>query len=76
MLNSFWGKFGQRANLTQTSYISDPDEYFDILTSDEQKVKNIRFVSDEAVQLDWAKNDDFITVSCRTNVVIASYTTT
>ena len=39
MLNSFWGKFGQRANLTQTSYISDPDQYFDMLTSDEQKVK-------------------------------------
>ena len=76
MLNSFWGKFGQRANLTQTSYVSDPDEYFDMLTSDEQKVKNVRFVSDEAVQLDWVYNDDFITASCRTNVVIAAYTTT
>ena len=76
MLNSFWGKFGQRANLTQTSYISDPDQYFDILTSDEQKVKNVRFVSDEAVQLDWVYNDDFIAASCRTNVVIAAYTTT
>ena len=76
MLNSFWGKFGQRANLTQTSYISDPDEYFDMLTSDEQKVKNVRFVSDETVQLDWVYKDDFITASCRTNVVIVPYTTT
>lgn len=24
MLNSFWGKFGQRTNLTQTTLISDP----------------------------------------------------
>ena len=47
-----------------------------MLTSDEQKVKNVRFVSDEAVQLDWVYNDDFIAASCRTNVIIAAYTTT
>ena len=33
-------------------------------------------MSDEAVQLDWVYNDDFIVASCRTNVVIAAYTTT
>ena len=62
--------------MTQTSYISDPDQYFDMLTSDEQKVKNPRFFSDEAVLLDWVYNDDFIVASCRKNVVIAAYTTT
>ena len=39
MLNSFWGKFGQRSNLPKTSYISDPEEYFDMMTSDEQQIK-------------------------------------
>lgn len=75
MLNSFWGKFGQRSNLAQTTYISDPNEYFDMMTSDEQSIKNVRFISDEAVQLDWVYSDDFISASCRTNVVIAAYTT-
>ena len=75
MLNSFWGKFGQRTNLTQTSYISDPSEFFEMMTSDQQQVKNVRFVNDESVQLDWRYTDNFIEASARTNVVIAAYTT-
>lgn len=42
MLNSFWGKFGQRTNLTQTTYVTDPAIYFDMLTSDSQCIKNVR----------------------------------
>ena len=75
MLNSFWGKFGQRSNLTQTTYVDDPEQFFDIMTSDQQEVKNVRFVSNEAVQLDWCYNGDFVEASSRTNVVIAAYTT-
>ena len=75
MLNSFWGKFGQRSNLIQSTYTNDPEQFFDMLTSDQQNVKNVRFVSSEAVQLDWCYNDDFVEASSRTNVVIAAYTT-
>ena len=75
MLNSFWGKFGQRANLTQTTFVTQPDQYFDMMTSDEQVIKNVRFINDESVQIDWVHNDDFIQPSSRTNVVIAAYTT-
>ena len=75
MLNSFWGKFGQRTNLTQTTFVTEPDEFFDIMTSDQQDVKNIRFVNNESVQIDWAYHDEFVQASSRTNVVIAAYTT-
>lgn len=61
--------------MTQTSYISDPTEFFDMMTSDQQEVKNVRFVNDESVQLDWRYTDNFIEASARTNVVIAAYTT-
>ena len=75
MLNSFWGKFGQRTDLTQSTYVSDPVTYFDMLTSDNQSVKNIRLVSNEMMQLDWEYVDNFIESSVKTNVVIAAYTT-
>jgi hypothetical protein len=75
ILNSFWGKFGQRSNLTQTSYIDDPLQFIDMMTFDQQEVRNVRFIKDEAVQLDWAYKSDFIEASCRTNVVVAAYTT-
>ena len=35
MLNSFWGKFAQRPNLTKTEQIDEPQVFFDYLTSEE-----------------------------------------
>ncbi len=34
MLNSFWGKFGQRSNMTQLQHTDKPKVYFDLLFSD------------------------------------------
>jgi hypothetical protein len=45
MLNSFWGKFGQISNMPQIKYISEPAEYFDMLTSHQILVMDINFVS-------------------------------
>lgn len=75
MLNSFWGKFGQRENMPKTSYVTDPSEYFDMLTSNRQQVKDVSYVSDEMVRLQWVLDDNFVETSGRTNVVIAAYTT-
>jgi hypothetical protein len=73
-LNSFLGKFGQRSNHTQTTLIDDSVQFIDTMTSDKQEVKNVLFIN-EAVQLDWAYTSDFIETSCRTNVIVAAYTT-
>ena len=51
MLNSFWRKFGQRSNMPQIKYISEPAEYFDMLTSDQILVMDINFVSDDMVEM-------------------------
>jgi hypothetical protein len=47
MLNSFWGKSGQRSNKPEIKYISEPAEYFDMLTSDHILLMGIYFVSDD-----------------------------
>lgn len=60
MLNSFWGKFGQRENMPKTTYITDTCEYFDILTSNCQQVKDVSYVSEEIVRLQWILDDDFV----------------
>jgi hypothetical protein len=46
-----------------------------MMTSSSQVIKNVRFVSEEMVHMDWLCLDDFVEVSGRTNVVIAAYTT-
>lgn len=46
-----------------------------MLTSDYQQVKDVSFVSEEMVRLQWILDDDFIETCGRTNVVIAAYST-
>jgi hypothetical protein len=75
MLSSFWGKFGQRSNMPQVKYISEPAEHFDMLTSDQILVMVINFVSDEMVEMRYQYKEEFVEESGRTNVVIAAYTT-
>jgi len=75
MLNSFLGKFGQRTNLTRTTHTSDPAEFFDMMTSDQQNVKDVQFVNNESVKLEWVYNDDFVEPSAQNNIIIAAYTT-
>ena len=75
MLNSFWGKFGQRSNMPQIKYISEPAEYFDMLTSDQILVMGINFVRDEMAEMRYQYKEEFVEESGRTNVVIAAYTT-
>ena len=67
MLNSFWGKFRQR--------LSEPTEYFDMLTSDQILVMGIHFVSDEMVEMRYQCKEEFVEEFGKTNVVIAAYTT-
>lgn len=75
MLNSFWGKFGQRENMPKTAYITVSCEYFDMLTSNCQQVKHVSYMSEEMARLQWILDDDFVETRGRTNVVIAAYTT-
>ena len=75
MLNSFWGKFGQRSNMSQVDLIDDPSEYFDKLTSDREEVTCVNYVSEEFVEMRWKYKEDFVNTNPKTNVVIAAYTT-
>lgn len=75
MLNSFWGKFGQRSNMQQVDIVEDPKMFFEKLTSDREEVTSVNFVSEESVEMRWKYKEDFVETSSKTNVVIAAYTT-
>ena len=61
--------------MPRIKYISEPVEYFDMLTSDQILVMGINFVSDEMVEMRYQYKEEFVEESGRTNVVIAAYTT-
>ncbi len=75
MLNSFWGKFGQRLNMSQVEYVDDPAVFFDKMSSDSEEITAVNFVNDSMVEMRWRFRDDFVETSGKINVVIAAYTT-
>ena len=75
MLNSFWGKFGQRDNMPQVELVKDAERYFRLLTCQSTQVKNIQFVNDDCIELYYTQGDGFVSTSDKTNVVIAAFTT-
>ncbi|XP_038047525.1 uncharacterized protein LOC119721520 [Patiria miniata] len=75
MLNSFWGKFGQRPNMSKTTYVKDPTEYLDMMTRDGLEIQGVNFVNDEMVEVQWQNTGEFVESSGRTNVILAAYTT-
>ncbi|XP_054291039.1 uncharacterized protein LOC129005984 [Macrosteles quadrilineatus] len=75
MLNSFWGKFGQRENMMKTSIIRDAKEFFRLLTNPEGKLKYFQAINQDVVLVNW-QNIEEASESLRTvNVVMAAFTT-
>ena len=63
------------SNMPQIKYISEPAEYFDMLTSDQILVMGIHFVSDEMVEMRYQYKEEFVDESASTSLVIEAYTT-
>ena len=69
------GKFAQRPNVTKVKIISDPAEYFDLLSSDQVKVTDANFINDELIEVHFENVDEFVEADGKTTVVIAAFTT-
>ena len=74
-LNSLWGKFGQRSNMSQTKYVTEVSEFYEILLDDKLDNINLQFINDDMVQMTYNFKDQFVVNSKNTNVYIAWFTT-
>ena len=61
--------------MAQVKIISDPAEYFDLLSSDKVNVIDANFINDELIEVHYENVDEFVEASGKTNVVIAAFTT-
>ena len=59
----------------QVKIVSDPAEYFDLLSSVKINVTNVNFINDELIEVHFEHVDEFIEADGKTNVVIAAFTT-
>ena len=74
-LNSPWGKFGQWSNMSQTKYVTEVLEFYEILLDDKLDNINFQFVNDDMVQMTYNFKDQFVDNSKNTNIYIACFTT-
>ena len=74
-LNSLWGKFGKRSNMSQTKYVTEVSEFYEILLDDKLDNKNFQFINDDMVKMTYNFKDQFVDNSKDTNVYIACFTT-
>ena len=51
MLNSFWGKFGQRPNQTQVTTCTKHGEFFQIITDDRQVIHRIEIANEHMAEI-------------------------
>jgi hypothetical protein len=75
MLNSFWGKFGQRENLTRATVINESDTLNDLLSDPSVEVQRLVQANEETLYAHWSETDEAVSPSPTNNIVIACYTT-
>lgn len=75
MLNSFWGKFGQRDNLTQTSFVYDPTKFFKLLRSEATEIHDMYAVTPECMMMTTSRKEDYNEGGNAVNIAIAAFTT-
>ena len=75
MLNSMWGKFGQRLNKTQVQDFGDPLAFHNFLDSDARNAKHVSVVNDNIVEVHYQLQDEDIPVSPNLNIFVACFTT-
>jgi hypothetical protein len=75
LLNSLWGKFGQRNNLTKTELLKSPADYFSLVLDKKIDIAQIMPVGEEMMRVTYREKDSYIRENASSNVVVALYTT-
>ena len=75
MLNSMWGKFGQRLNKTQIQAFDDPHTFHQFLDKDSLDVRHVSVVNDQTVEVHYQNQKEDIRVSPNLNIFVACFTT-
>ena len=75
MLNSFWGKFGERANKPKTEQIQNPVDLYNILHDPAVELSTLRVCNDDVLEAVYSQTQENVVPSVKTNIFIAAFTT-
>ena len=75
LLNNLWGKLAEQYNKTQFKIISDPKEWFLLISDDSYIVQRVDFSNNKYLQVRYQNRDDLNKCQTKTNIVLASFVT-
>ena len=77
MLNSMWGKFGQRPNKTQVVRFTNPNEFHEFLDSDKYNIQKFQLYQDneDVVDVFYTLKEDDMEINGKVNIFVAAFTT-
>ena len=77
MLNSFWGKCGQRPNQTQVTTCANPLQFFQLITDDRKVIHRIEneHMNEHMIEVFHNFQEETIPVQTNVNIFIACFTT-
>ena len=75
MLNSMWGKFGQRLNKTQIQTFDDPHAFHQFLETDTLDICHVSVINDDMVEVHYQHQEEDIPISPNLNIFVAAFTT-
>ena len=75
MLNSMWGKFGQRLDKTHVEEFTDPRQLHTFLANGRYKVTYISPLNETRVEVRYKVQEDMIDINPNLNIFVACFTT-
>ena len=75
MLNSMWGKFGQKPNKTQVKEFDDPVKFHEFHESDKYDIRYVSVLTEQRVEIHYKHQLQDDPVSPNLNIFIACFTT-
>ena len=70
------GKLAQRSNFPKVKCVNHPSEFFGLIMSPSINVTDVDVVNDNTMRVQYKFEEEFVTTSPITNIVVAAFTTT
>ncbi|XP_078364222.1 uncharacterized protein LOC144648571 [Oculina patagonica] len=75
MLNSFWGKFGERMNKARTITVTSPADLFTLVNNNFINITTIRVCTEDVIEVVYTHVQDEEQQNGKTNIFVAAFTT-
>ena len=75
MLNSFWGKFGERTNKSKVEQILQPADLLNLVTDAATELQALRICNEDVLEVRYKQTEANDMPSTKTNIFVAAFTT-